>query len=113
MVESQQSHMEELEAAAERLREEMRRKEEEFEEKLLQARQQQTSTLRFFSSCVVLPQPEQADLNTACFLPRSQVNSNTSMIRLQKQLADRSNSVTELEGRYRLLQEVRSLIRWS
>ncbi|XP_038138143.1 protein fantom [Cyprinodon tularosa] len=89
VVESQQSHMEELEAAAERLREEMRRKEEEFEEKLLQARQQQTSTLR------------------------SQVNSNTSMIRLQKQLADRFNSVTELEGRYRLLQEAQQTLKAS
>uniref|UniRef100_A0A3Q2DD02 RPGRIP1 like n=1 Tax=Cyprinodon variegatus TaxID=28743 RepID=A0A3Q2DD02_CYPVA len=89
VVESQQSHMEELEAAAERLREKMRRKEEEFEEKLLQARQQQTSTLR------------------------SQVNSNTSMIRLQKQLADRFNSVTELEGRYQLLQEAQQTLKAS
>ncbi|MEQ2175020.1 hypothetical protein GOODEAATRI_013844 [Goodea atripinnis] len=85
VVECQRSHMDELEGVSEQLREELRRKEEDFEEKLLQARQQQTSTLR------------------------SQVNSNMSMIKLQKQLADRSNTVTELESRYRLLQEVEQI----
>lgn len=39
---------------------------------------------------------------------RSHVNSNVTMIKLQKQLADRSNAVTELEGRFLQLQEVRS-----
>ncbi|KAM4733756.1 protein fantom isoform 2-T2 [Anableps anableps] len=89
VVESQRSRMEELEGASEELREELRRKEEEFEERLLQARQQQTSTLR------------------------SQVSSNMSMIKLQKQLADRSNTVTELEGRYRLLQEAQQTMKAS
>ncbi|PWA29428.1 hypothetical protein CCH79_00020747, partial [Gambusia affinis] len=81
MVESQRSRMEELERASEDLKEELRRREEDFEERLLLARQQQTSTLK------------------------SQVSSNVSMIKLQKQLADRSNTVTELENRYQLLQE--------
>ncbi|XP_035981500.1 protein fantom [Fundulus heteroclitus] len=89
VVESQQSRVEELEGVSEQLREELRRKEEEFEEKLLQARQQQTSTLR------------------------SHVSSNTSMIKLQKQLAERSNTVTELEGRYRLLQEAQRTLKAS
>ncbi|XP_047202690.1 protein fantom isoform X3 [Girardinichthys multiradiatus] len=89
VVESQRSHMDELEGVSEQLREELRRKEEDFEEKLLQARQKQTSTLR------------------------SQVNSNMSMINLQKQLADRSNTVTELESRYRLLQEAQRTLKAS
>ena len=38
---------------------------------------------------------------------RSHVNDNTTMIKLQKQLADRSDAVTELEGRFLQLQEVR------
>lgn len=39
--------MEEMEGAAELLREALRKKEAEYEEKLLQARQQQTSKLRW------------------------------------------------------------------
>lgn len=49
MIESQRSHMEELEAAAELLRAELRMKEASCEERLLQVRQQQNSKLR----CVV------------------------------------------------------------
>nr|XP_020504543.1 protein fantom [Labrus bergylta] len=81
MMELQRSHMEEVEGASELLREELRRKEEEYEESLLQARQQQTSKLR------------------------SHVSSNVTMIKLQKQLTDRSNTVTELEGRFLQIQE--------
>lgn len=40
---------------------------------------------------------------------RSHVNDNVTMIKLQKQLADRSNVVTELEGRFLQLQEVSSV----
>lgn len=40
---------------------------------------------------------------------RSHVNDNVTMIKLQKQLADRSNVVTELEGRFLQLQEVGSV----
>uniref|UniRef100_A0A3P9Q9F9 RPGRIP1 like n=1 Tax=Poecilia reticulata TaxID=8081 RepID=A0A3P9Q9F9_POERE len=85
VVESQRRSMEELERASEDLKEELRRREEDFEERLLLARQQQTSTL----------------------------NSNVSMIKLQKQLADRSNTVTELENRYRLLQEAQRTMKAS
>uniref|UniRef100_A0A1A8G3P5 RPGRIP1-like n=1 Tax=Nothobranchius korthausae TaxID=1143690 RepID=A0A1A8G3P5_9TELE len=89
LVDSQRSRMEELEGTLEQQREELRRKDEEYEERLLQARQQHSSSLRF------------------------QVNSNTSMIRLQKQLADRSNRVTELEGRYVQLQEAQRTLKVS
>ncbi|XP_026222287.1 protein fantom [Anabas testudineus] len=81
VIESQQNQMEEMEAASELLREELRKKEAEYEESLLQLRQQQTSKLKFH------------------------VNSNVTMMKLQKQLADRSNAVTELEGRFLQLQE--------
>lgn len=46
VIESQRSHMEEMEGASDLLREELRKKEEEYEERLLQVRQQQTSKLR-------------------------------------------------------------------
>ncbi|XP_044048154.1 protein fantom [Siniperca chuatsi] len=81
VIELQRSHMEEMEGVSERLRDELRKKEAEYQERLLQVRQQQTSKLR------------------------SHVNSNVTMIKLQKQLADRSSSVTELEGRFLQLQE--------
>uniref|UniRef100_A0A3B4X5H9 RPGRIP1 like n=1 Tax=Seriola lalandi dorsalis TaxID=1841481 RepID=A0A3B4X5H9_SERLL len=75
VIESQRSHMEEMEGASELLREAQRKKEAEYEERLLQLRQQ------------------------------SHVNNNVTMIKLQKQLTDRSNAVTELEGRFLQLQE--------
>ncbi|KAF0040743.1 hypothetical protein F2P81_006641 [Scophthalmus maximus] len=81
VIESQQSHMEEAEAASEQLREVLRRKEAEHEERLLQVRQQQTTRLR------------------------SHVSDSVAMIKQQKQLADRSNSVAELQGRFLQLQE--------
>ncbi|KAK7891766.1 hypothetical protein WMY93_023729 [Mugilogobius chulae] len=86
VIESQRSHMEALEGDAQLLRDELRRKEEEFEERLLDARQQQTSNLR------------------------THVNSNVNMIKLQKQLAERSNAITELEGRFLQLQELQEQI---
>lgn len=46
MIESQRSHIEEVEGTSELLREELRRKEAEYDETLLQVRQQQTSKLR-------------------------------------------------------------------
>ncbi|XP_037538552.1 protein fantom [Nematolebias whitei] len=84
-VESLQRRMEEMEGASEQLREELRRKEAEHEKHL----QQHTSTLR------------------------SHVSSNMSMIKLQKQLDDRSNSVTELEGRFLQLQEAQRTLKVS
>lgn len=44
---------------------------------------------------------------SALALNRSHVGSNVMMIQLQKQLADRSNAVTELEARFLQLQGVR------
>ncbi|XP_071318090.1 protein fantom isoform X2 [Trachinotus anak] len=73
--------MEEIEGASELLREALRKREAEYEERLLQVRQQQNNNLR------------------------SHVNNNVTMIKLQKQLSDRSNAVTELEGRFLQLQE--------
>ncbi|XP_055011929.1 LOW QUALITY PROTEIN: protein fantom-like [Boleophthalmus pectinirostris] len=81
VIESQRSHMEVLEGDAQLLRDELKKKEAEFEERLLDARQQQSSNLR------------------------THVNSNVNMIKLQKQLAERSNTITELEGMFLLLQE--------
>ncbi|CAK6979146.1 protein fantom [Scomber scombrus] len=89
VVESQRGHMEEMDAASEQLREELRKKEEEYEERLLLVRQQQTSKVR------------------------SHVNSNVLMIKLQKQLVDRSNTVTELEGRFLQIQESQRTLKFS
>ena len=46
VIELQRSHMEEMEAASQLLREELRRKEAEYEERLLQVRQQHNDKLR-------------------------------------------------------------------
>ncbi|KAK2842876.1 hypothetical protein Q5P01_013076 [Channa striata] len=89
VIESQRSQMEQMEAASELLREELEKKEAEYEENLLQVRQQQTSKLR------------------------SHVNSNVMMMKLQKQLTDRSSIVTELEGRFRHLQESQQTLKAS
>uniref|UniRef100_A0A3B4BBU3 C2 domain-containing protein n=1 Tax=Periophthalmus magnuspinnatus TaxID=409849 RepID=A0A3B4BBU3_9GOBI len=78
VIESQRSHMEALEGDAQLLRDELKKKETEFEQRLLDARQHQTSNLR-----------------------------NVNMIKLQKQLAERSNAITQLEGRFLQLQEQR------
>ncbi|XP_061577545.1 protein fantom isoform X2 [Cololabis saira] len=89
VIESQQNHVEELQETSERLTEELEKKKTEYEERLLQVQQHHTSTLK------------------------SQVNSNVSMIKLQKQLTDRSNTVTELEGRFLQLQEAQQTLRAS
>ncbi|KAM4572392.1 protein fantom isoform 2-T4 [Odontesthes bonariensis] len=89
VIESQRSHVEELEGALELLREELRKREVEYEERLLQVRQEQNSTVR------------------------SHVNSNVSMIKQQKQLADRSNTLTELGGRFLQLQEAQQTLKAS
>lgn len=50
-------------------------------------------------------------VDESLFLPvRTHVNSNVTLIKLQKQLAVRSNTVAELEGRYLQLQEVRRFL---
>ncbi|XP_058502126.1 protein fantom-like isoform X4 [Solea solea] len=72
IIESQQSHMEEMEAELEQLREELRATQAEYEDRLQQA--QQINKLR------------------------SHVNNNVTQIKLQKQLTEKSNAVTVLEG---------------
>ncbi|XP_069384848.1 protein fantom [Paralichthys olivaceus] len=89
VIEAQRSHMEETEGELEQLWEELRKKEAEYEERLQQVRQQQTNKLR------------------------SHVNDNMTMIKLQKQLAVRSNAVTELEGRFLQLQESQRMLKAS
>ncbi|KAM4618639.1 protein fantom [Polymixia lowei] len=81
VIESQRGHMEEMDRASELLRDQLRRKETEYEETLLQLRHQQTDG------------------------QRSTVTSNVAMIRLQKQLSERANALTVLEGRFIQLQE--------
>ncbi|KAM3870038.1 protein fantom [Diretmus argenteus] len=81
VIESQRGHMEEMNRASELLRDQMRRREAEYEERLLQVRQHQTTGLR------------------------STINNNVTMIKLQKQLAERANAITVLEGRFLQLQE--------
>uniref|UniRef100_A0A8C5EQQ1 C2 domain-containing protein n=1 Tax=Gouania willdenowi TaxID=441366 RepID=A0A8C5EQQ1_GOUWI len=66
----------------EELRAELQRKEEEHEDRLQQLRQQQTHNLR------------------------SHVDGNVVMIKLQKQLTERSNAFSELEERFICLKEV-------
>uniref|UniRef100_A0AAV2L1C1 Uncharacterized protein n=1 Tax=Knipowitschia caucasica TaxID=637954 RepID=A0AAV2L1C1_KNICA len=81
VIESQRSHIEELQEDVQLLRDERKKNEAEFEERLLEARQQQASSLR------------------------THVGSNVNMIKLQKQLSERANVVTELEGRFLQLKE--------
>lgn len=89
LIESQTSQMEEMESHALLLQQQMKKKEEEFQESLLQARQQQSSKLR------------------------SHVNTNMSVIKLQQQLVERSNTVTELEARFLHLQESQTSLKAS
>ncbi|XP_062317910.1 protein fantom [Osmerus eperlanus] len=81
VIETQRGHIEEMDRAAEILREQLRRKEREFEESLLHLRQQQTTG------------------------QRSTIKDNVEMIRLQKQLVEKANAFTVLEGRFLQLQE--------
>lgn len=75
--------MEELQRELEFLREELRKREAEHEEELLQAQQQHSSNLR------------------------SHVSSSVMMIRLQKQLDEKSNAVSELGARFLQLQQAK------
>uniref|UniRef100_H2U762 RPGRIP1 like n=1 Tax=Takifugu rubripes TaxID=31033 RepID=H2U762_TAKRU len=87
--ELQQNNMKEMERALALLQEELRKKEADYEEKLLLIRQQRTSKVR------------------------SHVDSNVTLIKLQKQLADRSNTVTEMEARFLQLQESQKTLKAS
>ncbi|XP_048828398.1 protein fantom isoform X2 [Brienomyrus brachyistius] len=88
-IESQKAHMEEMDRCAEMLREQLRRKERESEEQLQLLRELQAN--------------EQ----------RSTVKDNVEMIKLQKQLADKGNAFTVLEGRFLQLQENQRILNGS
>ncbi|KAK1163643.1 protein fantom [Acipenser oxyrinchus oxyrinchus] len=81
VIESQRGQMQDLERAAEILREQLRRQEVEYEDSLLQLREQQATG------------------------QRSTIKDNVGMIKLQKQLAEKGNAFTVLEGRFFQLQE--------
>ncbi|XP_060770935.1 protein fantom isoform X2 [Neoarius graeffei] len=89
VIEMQRTQMEEMERSAEMLREQLRMKEREYEESLLQLREQQTTG------------------------QRSNIKDNVEMIKLQKQLADKGNSFTVLEGRFLQLQESQKTLKAS
>uniref|UniRef100_A0A3Q4BS08 C2 domain-containing protein n=1 Tax=Mola mola TaxID=94237 RepID=A0A3Q4BS08_MOLML len=89
VIEHQRSQMEEMERTSEMLQEDLRNMKAEYEQKLLQARQQQSSKLR------------------------SYIDDNVMMIKLQKQLSDKCNAVTELEGRFIHLQECQRILKTS
>ncbi|KAM3609734.1 uncharacterized protein V6R79_019562 [Siganus canaliculatus] len=86
VVEQQQNRMEEVERHSALLQDELRRKEEEHEEQLEQLHQQHASKFR------------------------AHISSNVSMIRMQRQLENRCNAVTELEGRFLQLQETQKTL---
>ncbi|TSM52253.1 Protein fantom [Bagarius yarrelli] len=89
VIETQRAEMEEIARSAEMLREQLRIKEREYEGSLLQLREQQTTGQR---------------LN---------IKDNVEMIKLQKQLADRENSFTVLEGRFLQLQDSQKTLKAS
>ncbi|XP_072554214.1 protein fantom isoform X2 [Paramormyrops kingsleyae] len=88
-MESQKAHTEEMDHCTEMLREQLRRKERESEEQLQLLRELQAN--------------EQ----------RSAVKDNVEMIKLQKQLADKGNAFTVLEGRFLQLQENQRILNGS
>uniref|UniRef100_A0A672FES3 C2 domain-containing protein n=1 Tax=Salarias fasciatus TaxID=181472 RepID=A0A672FES3_SALFA len=79
VTESQRRRLQEVEGECELLREELKKKEAELQEEVLQVQQQ-----------------------TAC---RSQISDNVNLIKLQKQLTERSHTVSELESRFLHLQQ--------
>ncbi|XP_053305114.1 protein fantom [Spea bombifrons] len=81
VVESQRSHIEELEHSSNILQDELRRKEKEYEETFLHLREQQATG------------------------QRATIKENVSMIKLQKQLSEKSNALSEMEGKFHVLQE--------
>ncbi|XP_053256073.1 protein fantom isoform X2 [Podarcis raffonei] len=81
VVESQRVHNEELAQAVETLRSEIRKKEEEFEEALLQLKEQQATGQRL------------------------SIRDNVEMIKLHKQLVEKSNEFAAMEERFLQLQE--------
>ncbi|NXA45597.1 FTM protein, partial [Nothocercus julius] len=81
VIESQKEHIEELEHAREMLGNQLRRKEKEFEESLSQLKEQETTSQR---------------LN---------IRDNVEMIKVHKQLVEKSNALSVMEGKFLQLQE--------
>uniref|UniRef100_A0A8C3Y3C0 RPGRIP1 like n=1 Tax=Catharus ustulatus TaxID=91951 RepID=A0A8C3Y3C0_CATUS len=85
VIESQRKQIEELYHAREILGSQLRRKEKEIEESTLQLKEQDTASQR---------------LN---------IQDNVEMIKVRKQLAERTNALSAMEGKFLQLQEVTNL----
>ncbi|KAM6065410.1 protein fantom isoform 2-T3 [Theristicus caerulescens] len=81
VIESQREHIEELEHAREILVSQLRRKEKEIEESVLRLKEQETTSQR---------------LN---------IRDNVEMIKVRKQLVEKSNALSAMEGKFLQLQE--------
>ncbi|XP_050166298.1 protein fantom-like isoform X2 [Myiozetetes cayanensis] len=81
VIDSQRKHIEELEYAREVLVNQLRRKEKEIEESILRLKEQGTASQR---------------LN---------IQDNVEMIKVRKQLAEKSNALSAMEGKFLQLQE--------
>ncbi|XP_062442444.1 protein fantom isoform X15 [Rhea pennata] len=81
VIESQREHIEELEHTREMLGNQLRRKEKEIEESLLQLKEQETTSQR---------------LN---------IRDNVEMIKVRKQLIEKSNALSAMEEKFLQLQE--------
>ncbi|MBN3294720.1 FTM protein, partial [Polypterus senegalus] len=81
VIEIQRQQMEETDKVAEILREQLRKQEKECEDSLLRLREQQATG------------------------QRSAIKDNVEMIKLQKQVAEKANAFTVLEGKFFQLQE--------
>ncbi|XP_010583203.1 PREDICTED: protein fantom [Haliaeetus leucocephalus] len=81
VIESQREHIEELEHAREILVSQLKRKEKEIEESILRLKEQETASQR---------------LN---------IRDNVEMIKVRKQLVEKSNALSAMEGKFLQLQE--------
>ncbi|XP_035252281.1 protein fantom [Anguilla anguilla] len=89
VIESQRGQMDDMDRAVAMLQEELKKKEKESEELLLHLREQQSSGQRIT------------------------IKDNVEMIKLQKQLAEKANTCTVLEGRCVQLQESQKTLKAS
>lgn len=89
VVQSQRGQIEELEHLAEILKSQLRRKENEIELSLLQLREQQATD------------------------QRSNIRDNVELIKLHKQLVEKSNALSVIEGKFIQLQEKQRTLRIS
>uniref|UniRef100_A0A5F5PP01 Protein fantom n=1 Tax=Equus caballus TaxID=9796 RepID=A0A5F5PP01_HORSE len=89
VIQSQRGQIEELEHLAEILKTQLRRKENEIELSLLQLREQQATD------------------------QRSNIRDNVEMIKLHKQLVEKSNALSVMEGKFVQLQEKQRTLRIS